>query len=48
MVPLVWTAAFSTYPEDAIRKPEIAVPTLAPNLIPKEEQEYMVPSMRVF
>ena len=41
MVLLVCTAAFSTYPAEAISQPEIAVPILAPTLMPKEEQAYL-------
>ena len=47
MVLLVCTAAFSTYPAEAISQPEIAVPILAPTLMPKEEQAYSVPSIRL-
>ena len=46
MVLLVCIAAFSTYPAQAISQPVIAVPAAAPTLMPKEEQAYMVPSIR--
>ena len=46
MVDGSWIAAFSTKPAEAINHPDIAVPIPPPTLMPKDEQEYIVPSIR--
>lgn len=41
------TAAFATYPPAASNQPVRAVPTPPPILTPRDEQEYIVPSIRL-